>query len=337
MKCRNLVMMLSQRYSAIVWRQFKKSRLAVIALVFVACLAVVAILAPIIANDRPLLLRFDGQWSMPAVKLTAKLAQVNFQSWAKSPPEGAWMVMAPIRYRPGSYDLDEVLKGPSFEHPLGTDGDGRDVAAQLIWGTRVSLSVGALAVGLAIAIGIILGALAGFYGGWIDIAISRMIEIMMCFPTFFLILAVLAFVGPSIYNVMLVIGATGWTGVARLVRGECLKLRRREFVVAAAVTGASETRIIFKHLMPAAMAPVLISATFGVAGAILVESSLSFLGFGVPPSVPSWGSMLSQAQQFMDIAWWLTLAPGFAIFVTITAFNLVGEAIRDAIDPNARM
>ena len=166
--------------------------------------------------------------------------------------------------------------------------------------------------------------------------ISRLIEVMICFPTFFLILAVLAFVGPSIYNIMIVIGVTGWTGVARLVRGEFLKLRNRDFVRAAIVVGGSDWRVIFRHILPSSIAPVLVSATFGIAGAILAESALSFLGFGVPPSTPSWGSMLSQAQQFMDIAWWLTLAPGFAIFTTITAYNLIGETIRDAVDPNLR-
>ena len=326
----------SQQYGAIVWRQFRKSRLAVAALAFAVFLALVAVFAPLIANDRPLLLRLRGAWSAPALHLSPALRDVDFGELHRDPPAGTWMLSAPIPYRPGSYDLNAVLAPPSPEHIFGTDGDGRDVAAQLVWGTRISLSVGLVAVGIAVAIGILFGAAAGFYGGWTDIVVSRLIEVMLCFPTFFLILAVLAFVGPSIYNVMAVIGVTGWTGVARLVRGECLKLRRREFVVAAVVAGASDRRIIWRHLLPQALAPVLVSASFGVAGAILVESSLSFLGFGVPASTPSWGSMLSQAQQFMDIAWWLTLTPGFAIFATITAYNLVGEAVRDAIDPNLR-
>lgn len=326
----------SQKYGAIVWRQFRKSRLAMASLLFALFLAAVAILAPLIANDRPLLMRSRGAWFAPAFHLAPELREVDFGELHRHPLEGTWMLSAPIPYRPGSYDLDAVLSPPSRAHLFGTDGDGRDVAAQLVWGARISLSVGLVAMGIAVLIGILLGAAAGFYGGWIDIVVSRLIEVMICFPTFFLILAVLAFVGPSIYNVMAVIGVTGWTGVARLVRGECLKLRRREFVVAAVVAGASDRRVIWRHLLPQALAPVLVSASFGVAGAILVESSLSFLGFGVPASTPSWGSMLSQAQQFMDIAWWLTLTPGFAIFATITAYNLVGEAVRDAIDPNLR-
>ena len=159
---------------------------------------------------------------------------------------------------------------------------------------------------------------------------------MICFPTFFLILAILAFVGPSIYNIMIVIGLTGWTGIARLVRGEFLRLKSQDFVAAAVASGASDARIMFKHLLPNSLSPVFVSATFGVAAAILVESSLSFLGFGVPPYVPSWGGILSESREYMDVAWWLTLVPGFAIFITITAYNLVGEGLRDAIDPRMK-
>lgn len=326
----------SQSYSALVWRQFCKSRLAVVSLVFIIVLITIAIFAPFIANDRPIVMEWEGRWHMPALKLPAHMVGWEFKRMHREHPD-AFMIFPPIKYRPGNYDLDAILAPPSSKHVLGTDGDGRDVAAQLVWGSRISLSVGFVAVGIAVMIGIFLGALAGFYGGIIDLVLSRLIEVMMCFPSFFLILAVLAFVGPSIYNIMAVIGVTGWTGVARLVRGDFLKFRGREFVVAAEVMGMSHWRISFRHLLPNAMAPVLVSATFGVAAAILVESSLSFLGFGVPPSTPSWGSILSQAQAYMDIAWWLTLSPGFAIFLTITAYNLVGEGLRDAIDPQMRV
>ena len=206
----------------------------------------------------------------------------------------------------------------------------------MIHGSRVSLSVGFVAVGLYVFIGIVVGALAGFYGGKVDMIVSRVIEIVMCFPTFFLILAVLAFVGPSLYNIMIVIGLTGWAEIARLVRGDFFKLRRQDFVVGIQAAGAKNMRIIFRHILPNAMAPVMVSATFGVASSILVESSLSFLGFGVQPPTPSWGEILSQSRDFMDIAWWLVLFPGAAIFSTITAFNLVGEGLRDAIDPRMR-
>lgn len=240
-------------------------------------------------------------------------------------------------YSPTAYDLDQILFPPSWAHPFGTDEEGRDLLSRLIFGSRISLSVGFIAVVLYVSIGVILGAVAGYYGGLVDSVISRAIEIMICFPTFFLILAVLAFVGPSLYNIMAVIGLTSWPGIARLVRGEFLKLRSQDFVTAGRVIGASTSRLIFRHILPNSLAPVLVSATFGVASAILVESGLSFLGFGVQPPTPSWGEALSQSRDFMDIAWWLALFPGFAIFLTITAYNLVGEGLRDAIDPRMKV
>jgi len=247
--------------------------------------------------------------------------------------------LAPIlsSYSPTAYDLDAILLPPSASHPFGTDEEGRDVLSRMIYGTRISLSVGFIAVGLYVVIGVILGALAGYFGGWVDILISRAVEIMICFPTFFLILAVLAFVGPSLVNIMVVIGLTSWPGIARLVRGEFLKLRGQDFVLAGKVSGAGAARLIFRHILPNSLAPVFVSATFGVASAILIESSLSFLGFGVQPPTPSWGEILSQSRDFMDIAWWLALFPGLAIFVSITAYNLVGEGLRDAIDPRMKV
>jgi peptide/nickel transport system permease protein len=327
----------SQSYSAIVWRQYKKNRLAVAGLVVVCVLFVIALFAPLIANDRPLIMHYKGNWYFPAFSLSADLTGIDFEELRKNRSEDVWALFTVIPYSPGAYDLSRILERPSSDHLLGTDGEGRDVLSQIVWGSRVSLSVGFIAVGIAVIIGIFLGMLAGYYGGTTDIIISRIIEVMMCFPTFFLILAVLAFVGPSIYNIMIVIGVTGWTGVARLIRGEFLKLRHREFVIAARVSGANDRRIVTRHLLTNAISPVLVIATFGVASAILVEASLSFLGFGVPPTTPSWGSLLSTAQEFMDVAWWLTLAPGFAIFVTVTAYNLIGEGLRDAIDPNLKI
>jgi peptide/nickel transport system permease protein len=206
----------------------------------------------------------------------------------------------------------------------------------MIHGSKVSLSVGFVAVSIATFIGIFLGALAGYYGGKVDVLISRLIEVMICFPTFFLILTVLAFLPPSIYNIMIIIGLTGWPGIARLVRGEFLKQRQMDYVAAAKAVGASDLRIIFSHILPNSLAPVLVSATFGVAGAILVESSLSYLGFGVPPPTPSWGEILSQSKHYIDFAWWLTVFPGAAIFLTVTAYNLVGEGLRDAVDPRLK-
>jgi peptide/nickel transport system permease protein len=223
-----------------------------------------------------------------------------------------------------------------MSHLFGTDDRGRDVLSRMIHGTRISLSIGFVAVGIAAVIGIAMGGIAGFYGGKIDFIISRLFEVMMTFPVFFLILTILAFRNPSIYNIMIVIGATGWTGIARLVRGDFLKLRQFDYVEAAIALGGSDFRVMLKHMLPNALAPVLVAATFGIAGAILVESALSFLGFGVPPPTPSWGDVLSQSKKYVDFAWWLVLFPGAAIFITVTSFNLVGEGFRNAIDPKIR-
>ncbi len=239
-------------------------------------------------------------------------------------------------YAPDAIDTSEVLCPPSPAHLLGTDELGRDVLSRIFHGAGVSLSVGFVAVGISTMIGIFLGALAGYYGGLVDRIIMRFVDIMLCFPSFFLILAVIAFVGPSIYNIMIVIGVTSWMGVSRLVRAEFLTLKERDFVVAAVSQGASDLRIIFLHVLPNAMAPVLVSATLGVAAAVLVESGLSFLGIGVQPPDPSWGNMLTEGKDNIEIAWWLSVFPGLAILVTVMGYNLLGEGIRDALDPRLR-
>lgn len=239
-------------------------------------------------------------------------------------------------YDPDFIDLKQVLMPPSPAHLLGTDTLGRDVLSRIIFGARVSLLVGFVAVGIATLIGLLVGALAGYYGGLLDQILMRLVDLMLCFPTIFLILAVIAVLGPSIWNIMAVIGLTGWMGVARLVRAEFLSLREREFVVAARALGASDARLIWRHLLPNALTPVMVSATLGVAGAILVESSLSFLGLGVQPPTPSWGNMLTMGKDNIEIAWWLSVFPGLAILVTVMSYNLLGEGIREAIDPRLR-
>jgi len=236
-------------------------------------------------------------------------------------------------YSPDDLDAYRVLLPPSADHWMGTDELGRDVLTRIIYGARISLKVGFVAVGIAAFLGTIAGLLAGYFGGWLDQLLMRLVDIMLCFPTFFLILAVIAMLEPSIWYIMIIIGLTGWMGVARLVRAEVLSLRERDFVVAARCIGASHTRIIFRHILPNAMSPVFVSATLGVAGAILTESALSFLGIGVQPPVPSWGNMLTAGKDYLEFAWWLSLFPGVAILVTVIAYNLVGEGLRDALDP----
>jgi peptide/nickel transport system permease protein len=239
-------------------------------------------------------------------------------------------------YDPSAIDAWHVLLPPSSSHWFGTDELGRDVLTRVIFGARVSLKVGFVAVGIAVVIGTVVGLFAGFYEGWIDAVLMRLVDIMLCFPTFFLILAVITMLEPSIWYIMMIIGVTGWMGVARLVRAEVLSLKSRDFVTAARVLGASDSRIIFRHILPNALSPVLVSATLGIAGAILTESALSFLGIGVQPPTPSWGNILTSGKDYIEFAWWLSLFPGMAILVTVLSYNLVGEAIRDALDPRRR-
>jgi peptide/nickel transport system permease protein len=243
-------------------------------------------------------------------------------------------LIAPLVARdPGAIDIAHRLQSPSWAYPMGTDDLGRDVLARILYGARISLLVGFVAVGIASFIGVILGALAGYYGRWVDGVIMRFVDLMLCFPTFFLILAVIAFLEPSIWNIMIIIGLTSWMGVARLVRADFLSLRERDFVHAAKALGAADTRVIFRHVLPNALSPVLVSATLGVAGAILTESALSFLGIGVQPPTPSWGNMLIAGKQTLGTAWWLSAFPGLAILITVLGYNLLGEGIRDAFDP----
>ena len=247
-------------------------------------------------------------------------------------------VLAPVLapHNPIEPDLKNVLAGPSFSHPFGTDMLGRDVLARVIYGSRISLLVGFVSVGIATLIGLILGAVSGYYGGVVDEIIMRFVDLMMCFPTFFLILAVIAFLEPSIWNIMVVIGLTSWMSISRLVRAEFLSIKSKEFVMAAKAQGLSNRRIIFGHILPNALAPVYVVATLGVGGAILTESALSFLGIGVQPPTASWGNILAQAKDNIEIAWWLSLYPGIAIFLTVMGYNLLGEGLSDILDPRRR-
>jgi peptide/nickel transport system permease protein len=232
-------------------------------------------------------------------------------------------------HEPDAIALAEALQGPSWAHWLGTDGLGRDVYSRLVYGARISLLIGVGAVGLAVAVGLALGLVAGWYGGWVDSLLMRVVDVMLCFPTFFLLLAIIALIGQSVTNIIVIIGLTSWMGVARLVRAEALSLKEREFIQAARVLGLGDARIMWRHLLPNALSPVLVSATLGIGSAILVESGLSFLGLGVQPPASSWGNLLTDAKGTLGVAWWQTLFPGLAILLTVLAFNLLGEGLRD--------
>jgi len=257
-----------------------------------------------------------------------------------------WAIWPPYRmhYRDTVIRLDAVRDGdkitklaqsPSSAHLLGTDHHGRDMLARLLWGSRISLTVGFVSAGIALLIGVALGAVSGFYRGWVDtVVISRLTEWFMCFPTFFVVITCAFYFKQNIFVIMGVMGLFGWMGIQRLVRGEFLRLAEQDFVSAAIALGANGRRIMFRHILPNAIGPALIAASFGVASAILMESALGFLGLGVQEPIPSWGSLLNQGRSGNE--YWLIFAPGFMIFVTVTAYNLVGDGIRDAIDPRLK-
>lgn len=326
---------LKQTYWRLVARQFRRNKMAVVSLVVLILLGLIAIFAPFVAEEKPIYMVYDGTtYWFPNVIDYDDLLYFRFDLW--EPGEGESAIRPLVPYPPQRTSLRDTLKPPSAEHWLGTDDTGRDLLSRLIWGTRVSMSIGFVSVGISMVVGVIIGAAAGYYRGWIDGLAQRFIEVMLCFPALILILSVRVFLPPHIFFVMLVLGLTRWPDIARLVRGEFLKLRDSDFAVAARASGFNDGRIIFRHLLPNAMAPVLVAATFGIAGAILIESALSFLGFGVAPPTASWGESLSQAKRYIESAWWLVVYPGAMIFITVTAFNLVGEGLRDAMDPRLR-
>ena len=248
-------------------------------------------------------------------------------------------VAAPIFARddPFSIDLVSSLQPPSFQHWFGTDIQGRDVWARLVYGARVSLSVGIGAQGISLTLGVILGLLAGYYGRWVDEVVMRLADVTLAFPTLLLLIALVAALQPSLTVVFVTIGVVGWAGMARLVRGQVLVVRELEFVQAERALGAPDLRILAMHILPSVVAPVVIAATLGVAGAIMAESSLSFLGLGVQPPTPSWGSMIADGRDLYQLrhAPWTSVFPGLAIGAAVLGFNLLGDALRDAIDPRA--
>jgi ABC-type dipeptide/oligopeptide/nickel transport system permease subunit len=249
----------------------------------------------------------------------------------------ALAISAPLiaPYGPAEPDYDASLAGPSAEHPLGTDLTGRDVFSRILFGARVSLLVGVVAVGMAVAIGVPIGAVGGYIGGWVDETLMRLMDIMMSFPSLVLALALVGALGPNLRNVILVIGIVYTPQYARLIRGSVLSVKEEEFVEAAENTGLGDTKILFKHVIPNAFTPVLVQGTFHVATAIIFEASLSFLGLGVQPPTATWGVMIADGRGYLPDQWWISTFPGIAIMITVMTFNLLGDGLRDELDPRS--
>jgi peptide/nickel transport system permease protein len=340
------------------WRRFRHRKLAVASLLFVSILMVVAATAPMIAGTKPIVCKYKGAIYFPALGYFNRswenpiFAKDRFRGRyydnlrTKDPESWAiWPIVYQDPYRrvrdgewPGQPENPSGVDGkPSRVNWLGTNQQGFDVFASMVHGAQTAVSVGFISMSIAAVIGITLGALAGYFGGWVDVGISRVIEVVMCIPTLVLILALVALLDKvNNLHLMVIVGCTGWTGIARLTRAEFLKLKQMEFVSAARAMGAGSVRIMFRHVLRNALAPVLVPVTFGIANAILIESSLSFLGFGASPPNPSWGTLLSAGRNTIEDTWWLIVFPGAAIFLTVLAYNLIGEGLQEATDPRLR-
>ena len=332
------------------WNRYRTFKLGIVGLAIAGTLFFMAIFAPALANDEPLVCKYDGKLYAPAIvesiqnipfakKIIRKSRPFRFESFVFkenfNPERGDWAVWPPVPF--GPIELASTpLQAPGGAHWLGTDESGRDVLSRLVHGAGVSMKVGFISMGIAAFIGILLGAAAGYAGGWIDMVISRLIEVVMCFPVFFIILAVLAWLPPRIEYVMVVIGLVRWVGIARYTRAEVMKLRDSDFALAARSLGAGPLRIVFRHLVPNAMAPILVSITFGIATAVLIEAGLSWLGFGVQPPQPSWGTLLRSGYENLFTAPHLIPPACIAIFLAVLSFNLIGDTLRDVIDPRLR-
>lgn len=331
-----------ETYARLVWRQIKKNRPAMACLIGIGILAFVAIFADLLAGNKPYYMTYKGKTYFPAFRQYA--VYLRLADW----PEGlrrrrnfkrfrtTEAVFPLVPYAPGEINLSEKYQRPNARHWLGTDRLGRDVLAGLIYGSRYALTIGLVSVGISLVIGVFLGALAGYFGGWVDMALSRFFELWSAIPGLFLIITAAAFFPPSLFFIMVIIGLTGWVGIARLTRAQFFQVRSNDYVAAARALGYANWRVMFVHILPNAIAPVLIPVAFGVAGAILAESGLSFLGIGVPAEAITWGALLAGARS-NAAAWWLVVVPGFAIFVTVTMYNLLGDGLRDALDPKMKV
>ena len=331
-------------YWSLVKHQFRKNKLAMFSMYIVIFLVFIALTADFLSSSKPLYASYKGETYFPVIK--DYLNDIGISKWSPDMINVNWkqldnenklesVVWTPVPYGSREIDLKNSLSPPRGDHYLGTDAIGRDLLAGLIHGSRVSLSVGFIAAGIALLIGIALGSMAGYYGGKVDLLVMRFVEIMMTLPTFFLIITIVAIYGSSIWYIMAAIGFTSWTGDAKLIRGEVLKVRNMEYITAANSIGFSGKQIIFRHVIPNAIAPVLVSGAFAIAGAILTEAALSFLGFGVSATTVTWGSLLNEARGASN-AWWLAIFPGLMIFIAVVTYNLIGEGLRDALDPRLR-
>ena len=331
-----------------VWRRLRRNRRGMAGLAFILLMAFISLFSPLLASNQPIICKYQGHWYFPAVVEIFQSRQTGPHWIEKSKPFNLPQFNAKKDLDPDEFSLWPLIPyheyeitsdfnaPPSRQHWLGTDDVGRDVAARMIHGASVSLKVGFISMGIAAFIGIMIGGLAGYCGGWIDIIISRIIEIVICFPTFMLILAIMVWLDPSITNVMIVIGLTRWTSIARYTRGEFIRIKNEDYIMAARNLGLGNLRIMFRHILPNSLAPVLISITFGIAGAILIEAALSWLGFGVQPPDPSWGNILRTAYESLRVAPHLVYPPCVAIFLAVLSYNLLGDALRDATDPRLK-
>jgi peptide/nickel transport system permease protein len=338
----------SRGYWRSVWKHYRKHRGGMLGLSIFLFLLFVAVFGHLLAGNLPVVCRYKGAVSFPAVVATFhkipgasslvsmpkpfRFPQFNAKREVPKDRDG-WAVWPLVRWGPNDVEPGERLKGPSDAHLLGTDEVGRDVLSRMIHGTAVAMLVGFISMGIATTIGLVLGALAGYLGGWVDIGISRVIEVFICIPVFYVVLIALQLFEPGIYKVMVILGLFAWTGIARYARAEMMKQKTLDYAMAARALGASTNRVMFRHLLPNSLAPVLVVVAFGVAGAIFAESALSWLGFGVMPPTPTWGTILRSGFDNIRVAPHLLFPASIAIFVAVLTFNLIGDALRDCTDP----